>query len=364
MTLHSFRPGARRGNYSGMLIFSLPAVIGAGAVVVDLSTQKVVRAQLQAVADISAMAGTEALDGTNEGLERARARAGRAAARNEVNGRTVSVSAEDLLTGVWDPEREEFVDDVPAEDVDTMQVSVGDSDIATTLARLAFQVDSMSARGASTGFRPPDEAASAIGCYLPIGIPSCLFDAYSEEQINGLTLVINPPQVDSMGWARVGAHPNANFVKNQLEDCEQDGVIEVGDEVGLMNGVVTSALQALDTQIVASDTVWDGEWGPQPARMSGSSLSASEYGRTLEGAIIVFDGGDGYCEGSGGQFNGYQPLVGFAWVAIYDVRSSGSSSQKNIKMKIDTYVDRSVGLRGGGGIFAGVTWQAPPMLIR
>ncbi len=359
-----FAPFARRGNYTGLLILSLPVVLGGGAIVVDLSTQKVIRTQLQAVADIAAMAGTEELDGTQEGLERARAKAARAAARNTVNGRLAAIHEDDLLTGAWRPAQGELDVDAPVEEIDSLQVAVGDGAIPTTLARIAFNDDTMSASGASTGFRPPDEAASAIGCYLPLAIASCLFDLYTVEQLNEITLVVNPAGIDNAGWGRVGASPSASFARDQLRDCEQDGIIEVGDQVGLMNGVASTAVNEVHDQLKVTSTRWDPDWGTQPPRMSGSALSASQYGRTLEGAIIVFDGGSGYCQGGGGSFNGSEPLVGFAWAAIYDVRTSGSSTEKNIKLKLDTYVDRSIGLRGGGGTFAGVTWQPPPLLVR
>lgn len=362
------RPGRSRrsrGNYSGMLVLSLPTLIGSGALVVDLSTQKVVRTQLQAVADISAMAGTDLLDGTSEGVEAARAAAIRAALRNEVNGAPVALVTDNLQIGAWDGEVGRLDTQAAVEEMDSIQVAADLDGVPATLASLVFDRDHLSVRGASTGFKPPDDAASAVGCYLPIAIPSCLFQHYTTDQLQDVTLVLNPAGVDNMGWGRVGGHPNANFLRDQIWDCEQDGIIGIGDEVGLQNGVVSSAMAEVRSAIVASTTRWDTEaWGPQPARMSGSALSAAEYGRTLEGAIIIFDGGAGYCQGSGGPFNGYEPLVGFAWAVVYDVRTSGGASQKNMKMKIDTLVDRSVGLRGGGGFFAGVTYDNPALIIR
>ena len=355
----------RRGNYSGMLVLSLPTLIGSGALVIDLSTQKVVRTQLQAVADISAMAGTDLLDGTAEGVDAARAAAIRAALRNEVNGAPISLVIDNLQIGAWDSQEGRLDTEALVEEMDSIQVAADLDNVPAPLASLVFDRDHLSVRGASTGFNPPDDAASSVGCHLPIAIPSCLFEYYSDEQLNDLTLVINPAGRDNMGWGRVGASPNANYIRDQLWNCENDGIIEVGDEVGLMNGVVSSALAEVKSTIVASNTRWDTEaWGPQPAKMGGSALSAAEYGRTLEGAIIIFDGGPDYCQASGGPFNGYETLVGFAWAVVYDVRTSGGASQKNLRLKIDTVVDRSIGLRGGGGIFAGVTYNNPPVLIR
>lgn len=355
----------RRGNYTSMLLVALPGLIGAGAVVVDLSAQKVVRTQLQAVADISAMAGTDLLDGTEEGLLAAQARASRAAMRNRVNGRAVVLSPGDMITGAWDAQTGTLDADADVELIDSFEVSTRIDDVPTTFAEIAFDQDRMGVKGASTGFNPPDDAASAVGCYLPIAIPSCLFEVYTVAQLNAVTLTVNPAGRDNMGWGRVGGHPSASWTRDQLWDCEQDGVIALDDEVGLQNGVVTSALKEVADVISASPTTWNTQdWGPQPPAMSGSAISPSKYGRTLEGAIIIFDGGPEYCEAHGGAFNGTERLVGFAWAVVYDVRTSGSASSKNMKMKIDTYVSQTVGLRGGGGFFAGVTYDAPGVLVR
>ncbi|NOY25602.1 MAG: hypothetical protein GXP62_06985 [Oligoflexia bacterium] len=89
-----------------------------------------------------------------------------------------------------------------------------------------------------------------------------------------------------------------------------------------------------------------------------------DYGKTLEGPIIVFDGGSDYCEGSGGQFNGYEPVIGFAWAVIYDVRTEGSASEKNIRVKIDTEAEEAFGLVGGGTLYAGVTHATPGVIVR
>ena len=113
------------------------------------------------------------------------------------------------------------------------------------------------------------------------------------------------------------------------DECSSEAPAQVGDPVGLQNGVVTSALDAIAERISTSSTSWRSErWGALPARLSGSSISAANYGKTYEGAILVFDGGPGYCQGSGGKFNGTETLMGFMWAAIYDVKNSGSSSSR------------------------------------
>jgi hypothetical protein len=61
---------------------------------------------------------------------------------------------------------------------------------------------------------------------------------------------------------------------------------------------------------------------------------------------MVFDGGDSYCTGSGGSFTGSEPVVGFMWAAIYDVKNSGSTDQRTVKMRLEVMDDHVVRGRG------------------
>jgi hypothetical protein len=167
-----------------------------------------------------------------------------------------------------------------------------------------------------------------------------------------------------VGWARPNGTPNASWTRSQIEDCEADGDAAVGDPVGLQNGVVTSALDALAARVDSSATTWqESRWGTLPARLSGSSIGVAKYGHTYEGPVIVFDGGDEYCHGSGGSFNHSQPLKGFLWGAIYDVKNSGSSASRTIKMRLDTSSGYNAGTQGGGPDY-GVVTHFPPRLVR
>jgi len=427
-----------------MLILSIPTIIGSGAVSVDLSYQKVARTELQAVADIAAMAGTDKLDGTDQGVVDARDSAMRAAHRNSVAGQLVSLSDKDLQLGAWDTRVGQLDPNATSDLVDSVQVRANRDDLRASFAELVYKNGRLAVSGASTGFNPDDDAPSQVGCYLPIAIPSCLFDRYTEYELNTMTLTVNSDRVDNAGWGRVGDLPNANWSRDQLWNCEQDGIISVDDEVGLQNGVVASALKEVGNVIKVSETSWDSDrWGPIPERMAGSELSASDYGRTLEGAIIVFQADESFCkcqeldedegdhderhsghddDGDGedddneysysyqhschghaehhfegwedapstlcrdehhdgdddddeehghshgssddDRFNGYHPLVGFVWGAIYDVRSRGSASDKDMKIKLDTVVARDIGLRGGGGFDLGITHKTNAVLIK
>ncbi|MCK6506541.1 hypothetical protein L6R53_24735 [Myxococcota bacterium] len=355
----------RQGNYTVLFVLTLPVLMGVGAIAVDLSYQKVVWAELEAAADIAASAGALYLDGTDAGVEEAVAAAIRAAARNKAGGHVVTLHADDIRLGWWDDASGNFVESADPELIDTLEVTAWRGDVTASFAAVAFQDKETEARGESAVLNPVPEPAGAVSCYLPLGIPDCLFDRYTQEELADVQLVLNPAGLDTVGWARVEDHPNASWLKSQIGDCIQDGVASVGDDVGLQGGVVSSAMSEVVNAIKTSDTTWNTEeWGPQPARWSQSALTSSQYGRTWEGPIIVFDGGPEYCEGNGGSFNQFEEIVGFAWAVVYDIRTSGGASQKNLRVKIDPMAEQSIGLAGGGKVDGGVVYEEPMRTVR
>lgn len=357
--------GNRRGSYAWLLVLSLPVLLGFAAVAIDLSYQKVVRAELQAAADIAVSAGADHIDGTAEGLQAAEESAIRAAARNKADGVPVVLSPDNIVFGYWDKPTREFIDSTDPEQIDAMRLWIRREDIDTTFASIAFREPLVAAEGRSAAVQQPPTPAGAVSCYIPLAVPDCMFEDNSPEQIANFTLKLNPAGIDNVGWARVGATPNANWTRDQIRDCHQDGMAKVGDDVGLQNGVVSSALSELITAVGASSTRWNSAvWGPLPAKHSGSAISTANYGKTYEGAIIIFDGGDEYCSGSGGPYNQTETIVGFAWAAIYDVRTSGGASQKNIWVKLDPMTDRVIGEKRGGRFDGGVLFDEPVALVK
>ncbi len=353
---------SRRGNFALLLIFTVPVLVGVAAVTVDLSYQKVVRSELQATADIAVAAGVEQLDQTGEGVAAAREAAIRAALRNHSDNRPVVLEAGDIEFGTWNHDTWDFEPETDAEFIDAMRITLRMDDVSTTFANMAFGDAEVGATARSTAMAPPGAPAGGTDCYIPLAVASCLFDHYTEAELNNTTFVLNPAGVDNVGWARIGDSPNASFLKDQIGNCRADGDAVVGDSIGLQNGVVSSALNELVSAINSSSTSWDTEaWGPIPAPYSKSAISS--YGKTLEGNILVFDGGDEYCT-TGGSFNGTETLVGFSHAVVYDVRTSGGSADKNIKVKLDSITERPVGNRRGGYVDGGVTYKIPVKLVQ
>lgn len=352
----------RRGTYSTLTIFSLPVFLGIGAITVDLGYQRVVAAELQAAADLAVLAGSQHLDGTAAGVSRAREAAGRAAARNTAGGRAIRLSETEIEFGAWDEELGLVSESDPSR-IDGMKVRAARGDLRSSFAHASFGVAHIGAGGQAIGMRPPPQSAGAASCYIPLAVARCQFDTFTTDELVDKTLVLNPAGVDNVGWGRAGASPNASWLMDQIGDCTADGVARVGETVGLQNGEVSSALGELVTEINASETSWDSEaFGTLPAQNSKSAITTSNYGNVLEGPIIVFDGGPEYCT-TGGDFNGEELIVGFAWAVIYDVRTSGGAKDKNIWVKLKPMADQELGFEGGGLVDAGVLYQPDPVRV-
>lgn len=360
----------RRGNTAIVFAVSLTTFLAFVALTVDLGYARMVQQQLENTSDAAAHAGGLRLDGTDEGMAAARETAIAIAAANPAGGRALTLDANedndpdgDIVLGVWDTETDTFEpSDDPAE-VDTVQVRARIPDLALFVAPISLGVSSAPVSSRSFA-EARTSGAGAVACYIPLAVAECIVDRYTVDGLQDLTLKLNPPGIDNVGWARGNGTPNASWTRSQILDCEQDGEVAIGDPVGLQNGVVTSAMSALATRVTDSTTTWSAErWGTLPTRAVNSSIPAARYGRTYEGPILVFDGGSAYCTGSGGSFNHSKPLVGFLWGAIYDVVNSGSSASRTVKMRVDTSTTYDFGTAPGGPDY-GVITRTPPRLVR
>lgn len=365
-------PVARRrdGSYAVIFAITLVVLLGFAAITIDLGYQRIVRHQLENITDAAAHAGAHSLDRTEVGATAARTAAQLVASENHVADGTVTLDLNtdnatdgDIVLGTWDFSAGEFTASADPSLIDTVQVR-STLDLGTFFAKSAFGRATMSAQATSYAYKPQGEGAGEVTCFLPIAIADCMFDLYSEEDLQSIDLALNPAGVDNVGWARPGATPNANWVRSQIQNCQGDGALAVGDSVGLNNGVITSALSELGSAINSSSTTWDTDaWGTIPGQASRSDVSKANYGKTLEGVIVIFDGGPDYCTGKGGSFNGSEIVSGFVFGAVYDVVNSGPAKDKNISVRIDLSAERELGTKGGGRD-AGVIYQPPVRILQ
>ncbi len=360
----------RRGNAAIIVGLSLVLLLGAAAVVIDLGYGRLTREQLQNAADAAALAATARLDGTDAGLDDARATALSLAAANMAGGAAVTLdenaandAAGDVVLGVYDDSTGDFTPSTDAALVNAVEVRARIPALGLFVAPVALGKNTL-AVGAISRTYAETGGAGATECFIPLGMPACLVDHYGLTGLQNVTLKLNPPSIDNVGYARPNGSPNAAWTRDQLTDCQNSGEVAIGDPLGLQNGTAVSALAEFITALEASTTTWDtAKWGALPAQDGQSSVRAAKYGQTFEGVVPVFDGGNSFCVGSGGTFNGNAPLVGFVWGAVYDVINKGSSGNRTIKMRLDFTQTYDEGSDVGGPEW-GVTATPPPRIVR
>lgn len=353
---------SRRGNMAVTVALSLTSLLGVSALAIDLGYVRAVQNKLQMVADASAHAASAQLDGTEEGIVRARAMARWMAERNAVAGHAATVEEDDVTLGYWDPFARTFTETDDPMWANTARVNAEIPELGLLFAPIAMGKASMPVR-ARSAMAASQGGAGAVDCYVPIAVPSCLVELHTLEGLQDVTLHLNPAGVDSMGWGRTNGAISAAFTRSQIRNCYEDGWAFVGHSMNLQNGVVTTAMDELVAALRASETRWDVEkWGTQPARLSGSSIPAVDYGKTFEGPILVFESGPTYCQGSGGSFNGTETIQGFMWGAVYDIRNTGAAEDRTVHMRLDTQNEHDVGALMGGPNYGVTTFDLPRMV--
>lgn len=377
----------RRGGVAVIIALSMVVLMGFAALVVDLGYARLVQSQLQSAADAAAMGGAARLDGTVAGLDDARETAVAVAAMNEVRKAPLVLDANvgnaesgDVVLGRWDSDAGTFTATTDPTLVNAVRVNARDDEVAPLFSKVAWNKDEMGVGVSSTARRGEELGAGGVSWYLPFGLADCLFETSSDEDLVDLTFRLNPDGADNTGWTAIGTHPSASWAKNHLEDAVdcmnewyETGEVssedctngEVGTTAQTNNGEVTSGLQTIEDLLESSEIPWDESvWGDMPAfDPLTSSLSASTYGHVLMGPFPVIDATDDYCSDDGGKWNASFTVLGFVWGVIYDVKSTGSASKKNVKVRIDPLSSYDMGESWGGGDY-GVTVSGPPVLIQ
>jgi hypothetical protein len=339
-----------------MLLLTLA---GFAALVVDIGYARTVHYQLEAAADAAVHAGAAYLDGTDAGMESARASAMAAAAANQANGAAVVLAEADVLTGIWNGES--FTASTSAGVVNALRVTARAEGLSAFFGQLAFGIEELNTSASATSVMPSTTMPGSVNCFLPFSVPLCALEAHPAGTLASIDFQFSAAGVDNSAWGTLFANPSATEIRGFLNNCEAQGSARVGDPVNVNNGEIASGLHEIGTVIGSSATRWDPvALGALPTRMTGSAVPASGYGRTLEGPILVFDQGDTPCD-SINYVQGY-PLVGFAWGVVYDVRAGGS--YKTVKIRINNTVSMNYGTSGGGSVDAGVVYQPAAMVVQ
>lgn len=370
----------RRGASALVLAVSIGVVLSFVAIVVDLGLARLAQAQLQATTDAAALGGARRLDGSATGLTAARQTAVEVGGANEVMGVALALDANEgnaadggVVLGVWDPDTDDFTPSTEAEEVNAVLVRARRQDLPVWFAvflgrdRLAASALSLARRGSELG-------AGKVPYYLPFALPDCQVHEHDPDEMSDITFTLSPAGEDNVGWGAVDATPSAAWAKdhiNAMLECmhawDETGTVPeacssaaAGESVNLDNGVVGGALSELN-QAMAKGIDWNETvWGPLPAQHKDSTVPKAVYGTVLEGPIPIFDAGPEYCSDDA-AWNETLPLLGFVWGVIYDVRTKGSASQKNVWVRVDMEHLHPVGDWYGGGSW-GVTYSGPPVL--
>ncbi len=387
----------RRGNAT-FTALSIIALLGFGALTVDIGHARMTRAQLQNAADAAAHAAILDIDGTAAGLEAARSAALYVASLNRADRDPVVLAYDDVVFGIYVASANTFSASEDPLVVNAVIVNHQKLDIGAIFGLVAFGVDKLGAGVSSMAVLPPPSPATKVICYLPIAVPACqvttpgIFDFQASNS-----------GTDSAGWAAIpgedGEKPNADFLKQQLSGTDCQGA-DVGDTANVMNGVVSSALAlALDRIDRGADhfdgtdvgpwtkggytiqppDAWPTDLWDQPAasdRMKKSAISQGSFGASgLGGPVMMVtqdadgDGQDDFCQDDDGDgepdnppnWNGELELVGFVYGMIYDGKTGGNGVARirvNTEVEFDDYATE-----GGGDAPVGLVYQDPPRIV-
>ncbi len=371
-----------RGGAAALMVALSASTLGASlALVVDLGVARMIREQLQAGTDAAALSAARRLDGSTAGVSLARATAIEVAGTNTALGEALAVSANpanaadgDVVLGSWDATTGQFQPETDARLTNAVLVRARRDDIVTWFAML-FDRDRMGAAAVSIAVEGPRVGAGRVPYYLPFSLPLCQVESHSAEQLMDMTFVLSPAGADVVGYGAVGTNPSAAWARRQIDamlpcmhewsstgtitqECSQ---IESGDTVNLGNGEQASSLSYLSSSM-SKGIPWNTSyWGALPPQHTKSTVPKNAYGRVLEGPIPIFSGGTGYCTAAA-RWNETLPVAGFVWGVIYDVAATGSAAQRNVWIRLDVSHVYDVG-EWSGGVDAGVTWLAPPVLV-
>ena len=354
------------GGTTVALALTLTLMLGFAALVIDISYERMVRAELEAAADAGALAGARALNQNSVSLTASRDAAIEVAGLNYAAGSAVTVSSNPsnspsggVVTGIWNGSS--FSASTDTRVVNAVSVLTYPRAYSSGLSSAAFGLSPRSVHGRSVAVQGQRHGASRVPYYLPFALPKCEMLRWTGSQLVAKTWVLNPATADNVGWASLGNVVSAAGLISQLRalvPCmhawRDTGTvstacssIRISDTVALNNGDQASVLRELAT-LVPNGLNWDSTvWGALPPRNSSSALTAAQYGKTLAGPMPIFDGGNGYCSGSE-PWNKTYAVTGFVWAAIYDVRTSGSASNRNIWLKVDPLTYRDIGRWYGG----------------
>ncbi len=330
-----------------VLGLSMGTLLGFSALAVDIGMVRAAKTQLQVGVDAAVLGGVGYLDGTQAGVDLARSHTPVLAAHNDVLQQPISLGADDVQVGIYDPLStpafQVYVDGVhdPGE-VNAVRVDHQPPNVRPGIAGIAFGRTGMTIDARAMAVR--HKSAGPLknsACFLPIAIPECaLTGVPAGTNPAPMRVQFSPAPTDNVAWADIDNHPNTNELRNQLEGPCTNGVLEVGNTIHVSNGQNNAVLHKIADILNDNTSVAPEGWptdvlGPVLARdgvhanTSGSSaVSSSNFGNIIQGPIPIVDAG---CPNP--SFTGEPEITGIAWAVLYDVDKKGGD--KNIWVQLD-----------------------------
>ncbi|MGC4122022.1 MAG: pilus assembly protein TadG-related protein [Myxococcales bacterium] len=325
------------GGSAVTVAIALLALGGFMALVLNIGHLMAVRGQLQNACDAAALAGAQELDGTPQGLSRARALAVDFASRHDTDrGIEVAIDpATDVVLGTWRASDSSFTplsESAPNAPrlINALQVQAGrEADRGNPLSvyfpvflggrsETSVSASAIAARGA-----PCD------GCSIPLVFADCLV-LRADGSVNcGETLVFRSDTTDNVGFSLL-----------------QDGVRTVSTS-GIIN-----VLHGTCTGVDVGDDIGVGNGN----QLNNNVVKAFEDYRALHGSHVTVPIVSPP-NGCPAKFNGLLPVVGFASFTITAVTGPPNQS---ISIRLDC--EKAIPSRVVGCGFFGTVSEKPALV--
>jgi Flp pilus assembly protein TadG len=237
-----------RGASAVTVALMLTALGGFLALVLNVGHFMVVRGQLQNACDSAALASALELDGTLDGLERARAKAVDFAGRHQTDrGATVLIDREaDVVFGNWDwdlPKESAFTPVSESEpgaerQINAVLVRAGREQTRGNPLEVFFPVflggreeASVTAEACAVGGAPCD------GCSVPLAFARCQIEGENGALQCGQTLLFRSDTMDNIGFTNLTNDDRSVSTSGIIDILHNKcGSVKKGDHIGVGNG--------------------------------------------------------------------------------------------------------------------------------
>ncbi len=344
----------------------MTALLGVSSLAVDYGYLRLANAQIGGAVDAAALAGVEHLDGTQEGVDIAKAVAVAVGNQNSVLGGFV-LTADMVELGSY-VDGFSALPDVLSEDellsANALRVNAENSGVTALLSRV-LGVQQMRTAAQSTAVRETGGASTA-DCFIPIGLPTCAVEDIEFGVVQNFDFVFNGADDDAWYIFPDGECCGAQALRDQISFCSF-GEAGIGDPVELNGGTKNSVRKHIVDVIEGQGTLFDpSRYGELPAQDPCSELSPGAYGYVYEGPMLVFESDDGdYCGGNQGTGDG--TVIGIAWGAVYDLNSQSGKAckdKKGVQIRVDAIGEHDLPGAEAGGPDYGVLGTSGAVLVQ